>query len=266
MARREHWGTRIGLILAMAGNAIGFGNFLRFPVQAAQNGGGAFMIPHFIALLLIGLPLMWIEWGMGRFGGVRGHGTTPGMFELLWRNRAAKYFGLLGVALPLFVVIYYIYIESWTLAYVFFSARGDFNGMSGPEIGSFFGNLTGGNAFPIYFFFIATVLLNLAIMWRGVSGGIENALIKAVELECPVIQIFTKNARQWSPPPLKEDNIKMFIEMQKETGIIIASHDSYLINLAAKDKQKILVLFNSSVNEVIDLFLFCLSFAAKLIK
>ncbi|MDO9171474.1 MAG: hypothetical protein Q7W29_06550, partial [bacterium] len=49
---RAQWGTRIGLILAMAGNAIGLGNFLRFPRQAADNGGGAFMIPYFIALLL----------------------------------------------------------------------------------------------------------------------------------------------------------------------------------------------------------------------
>ncbi|MGH7890490.1 MAG: sodium-dependent transporter, partial [Thermodesulfobacteriota bacterium] len=53
---RELWGTRIGLILAMAGNAIGLGNFLRFPVQAAENGGGAFMIPYIIAFFIIGIP------------------------------------------------------------------------------------------------------------------------------------------------------------------------------------------------------------------
>ncbi|MEK6569935.1 MAG: sodium:calcium symporter, partial [Bacteroidota bacterium] len=67
-AKREVWGTRIGLILAMAGNAIGLGNFLRFPVKAVQNGGGAFMIPYFCALLLLGIPLMWVEWSMGRMG------------------------------------------------------------------------------------------------------------------------------------------------------------------------------------------------------
>jgi len=55
---REEWATRIGLILAMAGNAIGLGNFLRFPVQAAQNGGGAFMIPYFLSFVLLGIPLM----------------------------------------------------------------------------------------------------------------------------------------------------------------------------------------------------------------
>jgi len=56
---REHWGTRLGLILAVAGNAIGLGNFLRFPVQAADNGGGAFMIPYMVSLILLGIPLIY---------------------------------------------------------------------------------------------------------------------------------------------------------------------------------------------------------------
>ncbi|MDZ4865674.1 MAG: sodium:calcium symporter, partial [Gemmatimonadota bacterium] len=53
----------------MAGNAVGLGNFLRFPRQVVENGGGTFMIPYFIAFLLVGIPLMWIEWGVGRYGG-----------------------------------------------------------------------------------------------------------------------------------------------------------------------------------------------------
>ena len=91
------WGSRIGLILAMAGNAIGLGNFLRFPVKAAANGGGAFMIPYFCAFLFLGIPLMWVEWTIGRHGGVHGHGTTPGMFSLMWKHPAAKYLGALGI-------------------------------------------------------------------------------------------------------------------------------------------------------------------------
>ncbi|MEW6071826.1 MAG: hypothetical protein AB1726_04420 [Planctomycetota bacterium] len=87
---RVQWGTRIGLILAMAGNAIGLGDFLRFPVQEAQNGGGAFLIPYFCALLFLGVPLMWVEWMIGRIGGARGHGTTPGMFSLMWKHPVAK--------------------------------------------------------------------------------------------------------------------------------------------------------------------------------
>ncbi len=55
--KKQYWGSRIGLILAMAGNAVGLGNFLRFPVQAIENGGGAFIIPYLISFLLMGLPL-----------------------------------------------------------------------------------------------------------------------------------------------------------------------------------------------------------------
>ncbi len=72
---RENWGSKIGLILAMAGNAIGLGNFWRFPYQAARNGGGAFLIPYFIALIMIGIPVMLVEWNLGRYGGKYGHGT-----------------------------------------------------------------------------------------------------------------------------------------------------------------------------------------------
>ena len=57
-SNRESWATRIRFILAMAGNAIGLDNFLPFPVKAAQNGGGAFMIPYFAALLSLGIPLI----------------------------------------------------------------------------------------------------------------------------------------------------------------------------------------------------------------
>ena len=105
--KREQWGSRIGLIFAVAGNAVGLGNFLRFPVQAAQNGGGSFMIPYFVFLLLLGVPLMWIEWGIGRHGGKANHGSTPGMFDMLWNNPMAKYLGAFGLVTSMIIMIYY---------------------------------------------------------------------------------------------------------------------------------------------------------------
>lgn len=123
---RERWASRIGLVLAMAGNAIGLGNFLRFPRLAAQYGGGAFLIPYFVALILLGIPLMWLEWTMGRYGGQFGHSTTPGMFARMWRSRAAKYVGSLGISLPLLFVVYYTYVESWTLAYSYYTATQEY--------------------------------------------------------------------------------------------------------------------------------------------
>ena len=87
----EQWATRIGVILAVAGSAVGLGNFLRFPGQAAQNGGGAFLLPYFISLLVLGIPLCWAEWTMGRYAGTRGFHSAPGIYSVIWRHPAAKY-------------------------------------------------------------------------------------------------------------------------------------------------------------------------------
>ncbi len=106
--KRDTWGSRLGIIMAVAGSAIGLGNFLRFPAKAASNGGGAFMIPYFVSLFLLGIPLMWIEWTLGRYGGGFEHGTAPGIFHSLWqKNRFIKYFGVIGIFGPLVIFIYY---------------------------------------------------------------------------------------------------------------------------------------------------------------
>ena len=180
MAQREHWGSRIGLILAMAGNAVGLGNFLRFPTQAAENGGGAFMIPYMIAMLLIAIPLMWTEWAIGRYGGAKGHGTTPAIFKLLWKNPVSKYIGALGLFIPFVVLCYYIYIESWTLGYSVFSLLGllphpDPNLPQSQYLKpfqEFLANYTKPSTVA-YLFFLLTVAFNGYILYRGIKGGIE---------------------------------------------------------------------------------------------
>ncbi len=189
MQNRERWATRIGLVLAMAGNAVGLGNFLRFPVQAAENGGGAFMIPYLISFLLMGIPLMWIEWALGRYGGVRGHGTTPAIFEYITRRRLFGILGVLGVTMPFMVAIYYTYIESWTLGYSISALMGMFpsvrEALSGTSVlepfNQFFQNYTGmggSEAFVrpstmAYVFFLLTFFINVFFVYRGIAKGIE---------------------------------------------------------------------------------------------
>jgi SNF family Na+-dependent transporter len=60
--KQSGWGTRTGMILAVAGAAVGLGNFLRFPGQAVAHGGGAFMIPYVCALVFLAIPIGWAEW------------------------------------------------------------------------------------------------------------------------------------------------------------------------------------------------------------
>lgn len=189
--QREQWASRIGLILAMAGNAIGLGNFLRFPVQAAKNGGGTFMIPYFISFLLLGIPLMWAEWAIGRHGGKHGHGTLPGMLELLWKNKLAKYLGALGIFLPFAIVIYYNYIESWTLAYSFFSLTKSYFGSTSVEsmrgfLQNYQGIAPGSTIWLAVFFFVITLGANIWVIARGISGGIE----RLAKIAMPVLFIF----------------------------------------------------------------------------
>ena len=193
---REVWATRIGLILAMAGNAVGLGNFLRFPVQAARNGGGAFLIPYFVSLLLLGIPLMWVEWAIGRHGGSHhGHGSTPGMFQVLAKKKWVKYLGVLGLFNPFVILVYYTYIQSWTLAYSIFSALGKYLGItSREEMGTFLGSFQGSvpsEYFPsgimvAYVFMLLTLCLNVYILYRGVSAGIE----KLAKIAMPLLLLF----------------------------------------------------------------------------
>jgi NSS family neurotransmitter:Na+ symporter len=179
---RERWGSKLGVILAVAGSAIGLGNFLRFPVQAARNGGGAFLIPYFVALVLLGLPLMWIEWTIGRFGGGFGHSTAPGVFHTLWnKNKFIKYFGVMGIFGPVVIFIYYTYIESWLLGYSFFALLGKYNGCTTHETMTAFLQGYQGlvkNEFfssigPAYLFFLVTFFLNILIICFSISAGIE---------------------------------------------------------------------------------------------
>lgn len=184
---RQSWGSRLGVILAVAGSAVGLGNFLRFPVQAVQNGGGAFMIPYFIALLLVGIPLMWIEWTIGRYGGGFGHGTAPGIFHSMHqKNRFIKYFGVIGMFGPLTIFLYYCYIESWLFGYLFYSLTPKYSEMLKlGKIDEFFTNYISVSSIlsPAYIFFIITFILNFIILYFGIKGGIE----KVATIAMPVL-------------------------------------------------------------------------------
>ena len=80
--QKEKWNSRMGVIFAVSGSAVGLGNFLRFPGLVAEYGGGAFMIAYIISFLLIGLPICWAEWAMGRQGGQNGFNSSPGIFSV----------------------------------------------------------------------------------------------------------------------------------------------------------------------------------------
>jgi SNF family Na+-dependent transporter len=187
---KQEWGTRLGVILAVAGSAVGLGNFLRFPGNAAQNGGGAFMIPYFIALLLVGIPICWAEWTMGKYGGRKGFHSAPAIFGIFGKGTLARLLGTFAVLLPLCVYFYYTMIESWCLNYAWQYATGAIG--KSVEVGAavtdqvaaskeVFDTATGSAANGFFgaeksqavTFWLITFAINIYFILRGLSKGIE---------------------------------------------------------------------------------------------
>lgn len=184
VVKKDRWGTRAGVILAVAGSAIGLGNFLRFPGQAAEYGGGAFLIPYLIALLVIGIPLAWVEWGLGRYGGARGHNSSPGIFRVLTGHRAGSYLGMFGTIMPVMIFMYYIFVEAWCLMYAWDYLTGTFSSLGGDaeRITNHFlastGALADGSVFThgadrIFIFLAICFVFNYILIYRGINKGIE---------------------------------------------------------------------------------------------
>lgn len=190
-AKNESWGSRVGLILAMAGNAVGLGNFLRFPVQAVQNGGGAFIIPYLICFLLMGIPLLFTEWSIGRFGGKLGNHSTPYILNSMSKKAIWKYIGVFGIFTNIAVVAYYTYIESWTFIYVLHTIFGTFSGMGKEEVSLFFDQyvtFTGsdlGIPFLPVIIYILILGVNVYILSKGLSG-----IEKVAKIGMPLLVLF----------------------------------------------------------------------------
>lgn len=204
--KKENWGSQLGVILAVAGSAIGLGNFLRFPGQVATHGG-AFMIPYFISFLLLAIPLSWSEWALGRYGGRCGFNSAAGIFSLAAKGRKRwAYVGAFGAYLPICISMYYLFIEAWCLAFAiqYFTGvlatlglnvpsflpgaggPGLFLG-SGEAYSKFFAAFVGANAdgsiyrnadrvfafTPLLGCSLFCLFLNYFLIYRGITKGIE---------------------------------------------------------------------------------------------
>ncbi len=183
MVKMESWNSRFGVILAVSGSAIGLGNFLRFPGQVAQYGGGAFMVAYFISFLLVGLPICWAEWSMGRYGGQRGFHTSVGILHSIVRHPIGKYLGVIGIVIPVIIYMYYVLIEAWCLGYAVNFLAGNMRFESPAEASAFFNLFTGatadgsglgfGGISQVGWFLLICFTLNFILIYRGLAKGIE---------------------------------------------------------------------------------------------
>lgn len=180
--KKESWNSSLGVILAVSGSAVGLGNFLRFPGQVAEYGGGAFMLAYFLSFILIGLPICWAEWTLGRLGGKYGFNASPAILGSITRNPKFRFLGVIGIIIPIIIYMYYVLIEAWCLAYSTNYLLGNMNFEKVEDATSFFVNLIGatedGSALKfgfqhVGFYVILVFILNFLLIWRGLSKGIE---------------------------------------------------------------------------------------------
>lgn len=170
MKNREHWGSRLGFILAASGSAVGLGNIWKYPHMAGENGGAAFTVIYLICILLVGLPIVIAEFVIGR----KTQLSPVGAFKTLAPNTNWKYVGVLGVCAAFVILSFYGVVGGWTLRYALLSLVGGFAKISrNPELAGEQFSLFISNPINPVFWQIVFMALTIFVIVRGVKGGIE---------------------------------------------------------------------------------------------
>ena len=168
MKERENFGSRMAVIMAFAGSAIGLGNIWRFPYLVGQDGGAAFVVIYVLATLVISLPIFFAESVVGRRTGA----NCRGAFIELGKGTAWPYLGFLMVFTPLWIVSYYSVVGGWSLEYLVQALRLDFIHTSPEAMSGSFERFISRTWAPLGFH-LAFLAVTVAIVALGVKSGIE---------------------------------------------------------------------------------------------
>lgn len=243
---REQWGCKFGFILSAVGSAVGLGNIWRFPYVAYANGGGAFLIPYFVAIFTAGIPILILEYGMGH----KYKGSTP--LAIARGKKNWEWLGWWPTINAFIILIYYSMILSWTINYLKLS----FTKGWGNDTNTFFYNsfLNTSNS-PLEFGGIVwNILIGIAFIWginwficyKGIKKGIEKVnkvllptlvfimiviAIRSINLEGAVKGLNTLFTPDWSMMLKHEVWIaaygQVFFSLSLAMGIMM-TYSSYL--------------------------------------
>lgn len=166
--KREKFSSGLAVFLATLSSAVGLGNIWLFPYVTGENGGAAFIFVYFICILLIGLPLLLIEFAIGR--GTRKN--IYGAIKSFTNKKIFKGIGFLGIIATCFILFFYTVVAGWVYSYVFKAIKGVFTGMNATEVANVFVQTSGDTGSAIVWQLIA-VLVTCGIIALGVKSGIE---------------------------------------------------------------------------------------------
>lgn len=167
---RSNFGSKLGVVLASAGSAVGLGNIWRFPFETGNHGGAAFILIYLTCVLVLGIPIMMAEFYIGR----RSRSNAAGAYHKLAPGTPWCWVGRMGVLAGFLILSYYSVVAGWTLEYIIEAAT---NGFAGKDAGQFidsFNSFVGQPLRPVIWLVLFLIATHLVIV-RGVEKGIERS-------------------------------------------------------------------------------------------
>lgn len=178
LEKREQFSSRLGFLLISAGCAIGLGNVWRFPYVTGQNGGAAFVLIYLLFLVVLGIPIMVMEYSVGRASRKSAAASFRALEPAGSKWHLFSYFAMAGNYL---LMMFYTTIGGWMLAYFIKILRGEFTGLSAEEVGGVFSALTA-QPLTMTFWMVLAVLIGFGVCSLGLQKGVEK--ITKVMMTC----------------------------------------------------------------------------------
>ena len=178
MKEREHLASRLGFLLISAGCAIGIGNVWRFPYITGKYGGAAFVVIYLFFLLILGLPIMVMEFSVGRAS----QRSISSSFQVLEpKGTKWHWYSWFGMAGNYLLMMFYTTVGGWMLAYLYGTIKGDFVGLDAAGVGQYFSDMLS-RPIPMTFWMVVVVLMGFGVCALGVQNGVEK--ITKVMMSC----------------------------------------------------------------------------------
>lgn len=188
MKEREKFASRLGFILISAGCAIGLGNVWRFPYITGKYGGAAFVLVYLLFLVILGLPIMVMEFAVGRAS----QQSAARSFHVL-EPKGTKWhlYGYGAMIGNYMLMAFYTTVGGWMLAYFYKMLRGEFVGLTPEEVGGVFDGMLADPAY-LTFWMVVTVLVSFLVCSRGLQNGVEkvNKVMMLALLAIMVVLVF----------------------------------------------------------------------------
>lgn len=217
MEKREKFSSRIGFILISAGCAIGLGNVWRFPFVTGQYGGAAFVLVYLFFLFILGLPIMVMEFAVGR---ASQRSIATSFHALEPKGSKWHWYSYIGMAGNYLLMMFYTTVAGWMICYFFKMIKGDFVGRTPDQVAGIFGGMLSDPVNQILWMLVV-IVLGFLVCSLGLQNGVEK--ITTVMMSCLFIVIVVLIVRSVTLPGAT-DGLKFYLipdfQAMKEQGIM----------------------------------------------